>query len=75
MVYAEIIFCFAEDLPTEMKSQTDIETGLVVVKVKLEKGLPEYEIEEVKGTPSYYIRQLAKMEKIEMERIFSKFND
>ena len=74
MVYDEIRFGFAEDLPEDLKRCTDIRKGLVVVKAKI-GSIPKYEIESVVGSPSDYIKNLAKKEKINMEKIFSKFKD
>lgn len=74
MVYDEIRFGFAEELPEDLKSQSPIKTGLVAVKAKI-GSIPKYEIEEVKGNPSDYIRELAEKENIDIDELFSKFKD
>ena len=75
MTYQEIRFCFAEDLFGELKDRSPVKKGLVVVKAKAGNSLPEYEIEVLKVSPSEYIKNLAKKEKIDVAKIFSKFKD
>mgnify|MGYP001574119927 FL=1 len=75
MTFQEIRFCFAEDLVGELKDISPVKKGLVVVKAKAGNPLPEYEIEALKVSPSEYIKNLAKRERIDVAKLFSKFKD
>lgn len=74
MTYDEIRFCFAEDLPDDLKGLSPVGKGIVVVKVKASFP-PVYEIEKVTGSPSKYIKRLLEKEQIDVKEIFAKFKD
>ncbi len=70
--YDEIKIVMAEKLPKSLLDLSPKKEGLVAVKTRI--GSLKYEIDRV-DNPTDYIKELAKKEGINMEKVFSKFKD
>lgn len=70
--YDEIRFAMAEKLPKTLLAKSSKKVGLVAIKTRI--GSLKYDIDPV-DNPTKYIKALAKAEKINMAKVFSKFKD